>query len=559
MLKNVLRMMAILVMCVCVATLCSCANGRYSTSSDPHVYLQYELLEDDTYQVTGFSGRPVKDLVIPATYNDQPVSGIKDDAFKMKKGFWGRDLKLPILSLVIEEGVRNIGNEAFYESGLESVTMADSVEYIGDSAFAYNLTTIQLPEHIVHIGYQAFLSTLLSGELVLGDIDLGESAFRNTSVSTVIFTHGVEHIPDFLFFDCASLTHVSFPDSLKEIGVSAFQDCLLLDEIDFPDTLERIKSSAFKNTGMIELTLKDRWNISDSAFSHNDALTKVTFDGSSIVLEDGVFQDCAHLEIIDFGTLTFIHAKAFIGCPLNDMRVAEDGPYEMVDGALALRYDDGLELILGPDHYDDFASFLIVGRYAFAGRNFASLNVTENVVAIKPYAFYASHIDEAYIQAEVIESYAFNSAEIALLTIASHEIGAMSFYDARRFEEVHIEEGCQKIGTKAFANCFEVEKVYLPASLEWIEQAAFIQCHRLKEVYYGLTEGTPVRLYAGNFIIYQSNITTDDHRINVKIHDDMRIYVHEEVYQACLGLWGDVPLDETYIYSDSLVDFVRIR
>jgi hypothetical protein len=475
--KNMQKMMAILVMIAFIAIFSSCINGSYSNSSDPHIYLQYELLEDDTYQVTGFSGRPMKDLVIPATYNDKPVTGIKDDAFKMKKGIWGRDLRLPILSLVIEEGVSKIGNEAFYESGLESVTMADSVAFIGDSAFAYNQTTIQLPEHIVHIGYQAFLSTLLSGELVLGDIELGESAFRNTLVSTVIFAPEVENIPDFLFTGCAALTHVSFPDSLKVIGVSTFQDCLLLEEIDLPDSLELIKSSAFKNTGIIELALKDRWNISDSAFSHNDALTRVTFEGSSIALEDSVFCDCAYLETIDFGTLAFINAKAFIGCPLNHMLVAEDSPYEMVDGALALRYDDGHELILGPEHYGDFTSFLIIGRYAFAGRDFSSLNVTENVVAIKPYAFYASHIDEAYIQAEVIESYAFNYAEIALLTIASKEIGAMSFYDARRFEAVHIEEGCLKIGTKAFANCFEVEKVYLPASLELIELAAFIQCH----------------------------------------------------------------------------------
>ena len=103
---------------------------------------------------------------------------------------------------------------------------------------------------------------------------------------------------------------------------------------------------------------------------------------------------------------------------------------------------------------------------------------------------------------------------------------------------------------------FDLEKVYISETVEKIETAAFIQCHRLKDVYY-LKKDTPiVDLHAGTFIIYISNIVTEDHRIKATINDDFKIHVNSEIYDECINLWSDMQADNKYIYHKSLKEHI---
>ena len=109
--------------------------------------------------------------------------------------------------------VTDIGDNAFYNKDhktknyLRSVTIPDTVEIIGESAFAYNqaLTKITLPKSVKTIGTSAFE---------------GCSALRSVSLS-----EGLKTIGDKAFYWCLSLPTLTIPSSVTSIGESVFYNC----------------------------------------------------------------------------------------------------------------------------------------------------------------------------------------------------------------------------------------------------------------------------------------------------------------------------------------------
>ena len=130
------------------------------------------------------------EVIIPASYQDKPVTSIKDKAFKDCSG---------ITSVVIPESVTAIGSHAFaYCHSLESVTLPNSVTSIGDCAFVFcpSLTSITLPVSVTNIGYGAFqmcdsLKTMKYEGTVREwkKISLGES-WRPENIKEIICSNG---------------------------------------------------------------------------------------------------------------------------------------------------------------------------------------------------------------------------------------------------------------------------------------------------------------------------------------------------------------------------------
>lgn len=537
--------------------LTSCRH--YSKSTDPHKYLEFELLPDNTYAVIGFSDRDVKNVVIPAFHLGKAVSTIKEGAFKMEVTFFG-EMNLPIETLVIEEGVKTIESEAFHDRGLVSVKLAESIESIDDEAFCGNNAEINLPDGIKTIGSNAFNQTKLSGAIEVGDIELDDDALSGTDITSIVFPDTMTVIPEGICSGCDLLSQVEFPNGLIEIGSHAFKRCLSLTSVDLPETLEIIGLSAFEESGLTELVLKNELTeLRSFSFAYCEQLHKVEFPNQYFSLERNAFGYCPILNQVIFGKSLVDYGGAFHFCPLANMSVVEDSVYEIVQGCLAFNQDGEYELVLGVGNFENFELFSSIGESAFVGRNFTDLNIGANIGFIASNAFYQSVIGEANIAAEVIAREAFSYASISKLTISSKEIGINAFKDVKDLTELVIGEGCEIIDREAFSCCFDLEKAYLPASLKEIKTGAFIQCHKLTEVFYGLTEGTPVRMYAGNFIEYISSQENQDGTIDVKLNDDFQIFVYEGVYSECIKTWDDTPEGEKFVYHENLVDFIKLR
>ncbi len=73
-------------------------------------------------------------------------------------------------TIVIPESVTFIGDSAFYQCGVTSLTLGEKVQHIGENAFAFNngLTSIEVPASVTELGKGAFSCNSLS-EATFGD------------------------------------------------------------------------------------------------------------------------------------------------------------------------------------------------------------------------------------------------------------------------------------------------------------------------------------------------------------------------------------------------------
>lgn len=118
-----------------------------------------------------------------------------------------------IKSVVIEEGITEIGANAFYNiPSITSLALPESLEKIGLSAFSdcTGITDIVFPSGLKTIESAAFA---YSG---LKDITLNE---------------GLEEIGASAFGSCTALERVSLPSTLTTLGMRAFFNCTALKEI----------------------------------------------------------------------------------------------------------------------------------------------------------------------------------------------------------------------------------------------------------------------------------------------------------------------------------------
>lgn len=83
--------------------------------------------------------------------------------------------------------ITNIGNSAFNNDQLLSITFPDSLTGIGDFAFEFNqLKSVVFPDSLVSIGDNAFQNNVLSSVYIPGSVShLGEQAFNVNALSTV--------------------------------------------------------------------------------------------------------------------------------------------------------------------------------------------------------------------------------------------------------------------------------------------------------------------------------------------------------------------------------------
>ena len=133
-----------------------------------------------------------------------------------------------IASVVIQDGVTDIGSYTFYEcENLRSVSIPASVTAIGEEAFAFcrKLKSVNLPDSVVSIGDDAF-------ECCSG-------------LTSMTIPQGVTTISKGTFYACSNLTSVTLPDSVTSIGNYAFEDCYYLQNISLPPALKTIGTYAF--------------------------------------------------------------------------------------------------------------------------------------------------------------------------------------------------------------------------------------------------------------------------------------------------------------------------
>lgn len=204
------------------------------------------------------------------------------------KKYNGNDAVVNIPSEINGTPVTTIGNAAFRDSSVTSVTIPDSVTEIGANAFAgcTNLTSVKYAGDWSNLTIQsgnpavqdAANAQLFDFEFIpdntavivkkyngtAADVTIpsrykdkpvtmiDHAAFHDSAVTSVTIPDSVTSIPDDAFGFCSQLTNISIPNSVTFIGFSAFNSCTSLKSITLPSSLSTIQSSAFYNCGNLE-------------------------------------------------------------------------------------------------------------------------------------------------------------------------------------------------------------------------------------------------------------------------------------------------------------------
>lgn len=136
-----------------------------------------------------------------------------------------------LVKVTIGEGINEIGNNAFKDNNIYSLTLGNDVKYIGDSAFYGSLHinhSLTFHDSVISIGVGAFEECVFSKdytELVIPDsvTYIGGNAFYCCeNLETVIIGSGVTKLDSYTFSGCHQLSAVTIGSGVKELGEYVF-------------------------------------------------------------------------------------------------------------------------------------------------------------------------------------------------------------------------------------------------------------------------------------------------------------------------------------------------
>ena len=132
-------------------------------------------------------------------------------------------------------------------------------------------------------------------------------------------TYTITSIGGNAFFNCASLTAITLPNTLTSIEGNAFSDCSSLSSITLPNSVTSIAGYAFYDCpSLTSITLPNSiTSIGDAAFGYCTSLTSVTLPNSITSIGAGTFSGCSSLTSINLpNSITSIGNSAFDGTSL---------------------------------------------------------------------------------------------------------------------------------------------------------------------------------------------------------------------------------------------------
>ena len=205
-----------LVLCIVFALLPFAALADNSGSCGEHAVWK---LEGDTLTISGTG--PIQDYAreqhISYSGNSMQISYSADTPW-----FETRE---QIKHVVISDGITRIGDSAFYDVPMDSISIPDSVTEIGDYALSTGLVSeatlsvLDLPQHLKTIGRHAFGGRgfrVLRFPSTVNEIgDFAISGHPNLEVLS--FAEGFETIPQLMIAATYSIIAIDVPASTKRI------------------------------------------------------------------------------------------------------------------------------------------------------------------------------------------------------------------------------------------------------------------------------------------------------------------------------------------------------
>ena len=250
-------------------------------------------------------------------------------------------------------GINTIGRYTFYECGITSLIIPDTVTEIGEYAFAFcrNLNEITIPDSVQKIKYDAFLDSKITkisfgkgiseidvrafvGCNELTEITVSEENEIFASLNGILyskdygklykypqgkidkhfaFMEDTYYIFDYAFNECVNLETIDFGENILFIGEYAFDGCSSLSgNLVLPSVLY-IGNSAFASCSSIETVMIASIDFKIDTDNLPDGITiEVTY---TCPIGEGAFSFCKSLKYVRVGSqFNKIGKSAFKNC-----------------------------------------------------------------------------------------------------------------------------------------------------------------------------------------------------------------------------------------------------
>lgn len=355
----------------------------------------------------------------------------KDGSECKEIGYWAFQYNTSLKAITFPDSLTTIGEQSFYASGLEDVTLGASFVTVGDGAFSAcaGLQNIYVDE--ANANYTDIDGVLFSkDETVLMMYPAGREGSYTFPASTVRTAY-------YAFDSAAKLTGVTLNEGLVELGGYAFVKCTSLVTPVLPASLTTIGESAFENCVSMSGTMtipKAVISVGRYAFAQDYNLTNIVFEPESEISRLG-YGSFAYCGITDFtvpGNVSSMGQEVFAGCPnLLTVTFEADSRLEAI-AAWTFTGADELRQI----SFEEGSALKLL-----EARSLEGLRKLERVTL------------EYCIQLTTIDNYAF--------------------LNCPALQEVSLPESIEYIGRYAFNGCAAMSRIEIPESLEFIGRYAF--------------------------------------------------------------------------------------
>ncbi len=396
-----------------------------------------------------------------------------------------------ITSVIVEEGVTDIGMYTFCKCNIENLILPNSLVSLDYRAiYACMIKNLTIPISLNATWLNDDLDGLIANypafDKVSGiervDFTPGSGCgfdyvakkenncwYQHTpwyqcrdTLKEINLQEGITHIGSNAFRDCTPLTTIIIPSSVTEIGSSAFRGCTSLQSITIPDSVTYIGESAFEGCSLLSSvkmpnTIK---SIESSTFRGCTSLSSITIPDSVETIEASAFQSCISLPLISLpDSVTYLGESAFEGCSLlSSFKMSNS--IKLIDSS-AFRGCTSLPSITIPD------SVTYLGESAFEGCSLLSSFKMPNIIkSIEPFTFRDC-----------------TSLPTIAIPVSVETIGASAFQDCTSLHTIIIPDSVTYLGESAFEGCSILSSVKISNSIKSIESFTFRGCISLQSIF----------------------------------------------------------------------------
>ena len=409
-------------------------------------------------------------LVIPG-YSEDGTTQMQIDIFSIL------ELQPETKTVIIEEGLTEIGYTFSANPYIESITIPSTMTRIIDSAFdsceklktvnlspglkiiessafrnCRSLTSIEIPEGVTTVVNDAFQGciNLESVSIPSTITDWGQNVFMLCeNINTISLAEGLKSIPSGMFSNLTKLENISIPSTVTSIGQYAFLNCTSLKSITIPSSVNDWPPTMDQMVGGY-----------NNAFSGCTSLSEVILSEGLTTLGDYTFEDCVSLTKITIpSSMTDLGFRAFSGCNSLTTINVEEGNSKYYSENNCVIESSTKKLVLGCATSTIPNNVEIIGSFAFDSYDSlkGDLIVPEGVVEIQHSAFInCSGITNIILPTTLTSIYA---------NLNSFRNMYPSFYGCSALESITIQANTPPTlnGSSAFSDLDNLSHIYVPA------------------------------------------------------------------------------------------------